>query len=240
MKTVILALVVLLIVSQGEALRCWCGGIRSCSGRTETCSSSEDVCASVSFTRFQISEQTRENMKTVILALVVLLVVSQEISEQTREDMKTVILALVVLLVVSQGEALECWCGGIRQCSGRTETCRGSNDVCASVHFLGGYQISGQTRENMKTVILALVVLLVVSQGEALVCWCGGTRSCSGRTETCRRSDNVCASVRYENSPRNNFHGCYQRDNCQKLNHPGVVSCGCCNTDRCQAALSSC
>ncbi|XP_078019774.1 three-finger toxin A2-like isoform X2 [Epinephelus lanceolatus] len=56
-----------------------------------------------------------------------------EISEQTRENMKTVILALVVLLVVSQGEALTCYCGGRKQCSESTETCTGSNEVCAII-----------------------------------------------------------------------------------------------------------
>ncbi|XP_078019813.1 uncharacterized protein LOC144459473 [Epinephelus lanceolatus] len=95
-------------------------------------------------------------------------------------------------------------------------------------------EISEQTRENMKTVILALVVLLVVSQGEALTCWCGGIRSCSGRTETCSISEDVCASVSFHQFPRNNFHGCYSEDACRRLNHPGVVSCRYCKTDMCQ------
>ncbi|AWP17756.1 putative ras-related protein Rab-5C-like [Scophthalmus maximus] len=49
--------------------------------------------------------------------------------------MKPVILVLLVVLVVSHSEALRCYCGGRRQCSGNVETCRGSGYVCASVIF---------------------------------------------------------------------------------------------------------
>ncbi|TDG97947.1 hypothetical protein EPR50_G00213510 [Perca flavescens] len=97
-------------------------------------------------------------------------------------------------------------------------------------------EIGVQTRENMKTVILALLVLLVVSHGEALTCWCGGLRKCAGRTEVCSGSNDVCASVRFAQYPanKNNFWGCYTESNCRKLNYPGVASCTSCRTDLCQ------
>uniref|UniRef100_A0A8C9ZC20 Uncharacterized protein n=1 Tax=Sander lucioperca TaxID=283035 RepID=A0A8C9ZC20_SANLU len=79
----------------------------------------------------------------------------------------------------------------------------------------------------MKTVILAIVVLLVVSQAEALTCWCGGSRKCLGRTEVCTGSNNVCATM-------NNFHGCYTESSCRSLDRPGVASSKFCKTDLCQ------
>ncbi|XP_044033555.1 uncharacterized protein si:dkeyp-80c12.8 isoform X2 [Siniperca chuatsi] len=53
--------------------------------------------------------------------------------------MKTVIVALLVLLVVSQGEALKCYCGGLKHCLNPAETCHGLNDVCAKVTFSAGF-----------------------------------------------------------------------------------------------------
>ncbi|KAL7372953.1 hypothetical protein ABVT39_024491 [Epinephelus coioides] len=206
MKTVILALVVLLIVSQGEALTCWCGGIRLCSGRTETCSSSEDVCASVSFTRFQINEQTRENMKTVILALVVLLVVSQEISEQTRENMKTVTLALVVLLVVSQGEALRCYCGGLTHCSSRIQTCSGSNKVCARITFKHGEY--------------RLFLLFTVHNKDK--------HPSHGPV-----FENLYKFLFYVSTDNSYFQSCYDATACKNLIETDEVSGRCCGTNQC-------
>ncbi|KAL7372536.1 hypothetical protein ABVT39_018057 [Epinephelus coioides] len=204
MKTVILALVVLLVVSQGEALKCLCGGRTRCPGRHQTCTGPNQVCAYFAY-HFEISEQTRENMKTVILAL-------------------------VVLLVVSQGEALTCYCGGRKQCSESTETCTGSNEVCAII--VSQHEISEQTRENMKTVILALVVLLVVSQGEALRCYCGGRTDCSDRIQTCSGSNQVCAYIIFHHD-YSYFQSCYNEDDCRLLSQSPVTSGSCCSTDLC-------
>ncbi|GLD74678.1 weak neurotoxin 6-like protein [Lates japonicus] len=53
----------------------------------------------------------------------------------------------------------------------------------------------------MKLVILSLLVVLVVSQSEALRCNCGGIRNCpGGRVETCHDSDSVCISA-FLNNP---------------------------------------
>ncbi|XP_045908547.1 sperm acrosome membrane-associated protein 4-like [Micropterus dolomieu] len=52
--------------------------------------------------------------------------------------MKIVILALFVFLAVSQSEALKCYCGGLRRCPDRVETCPPSSDVCAGVIFTAG------------------------------------------------------------------------------------------------------
>ncbi|XP_029953978.1 lymphocyte antigen 6D-like [Salarias fasciatus] len=86
----------------------------------------------------------------------------------------------------------------------------------------------------MKTVIIAVVVLLVVSQSEALKCHCGGLRHCPNPVETCFGSGNVCAStiitaggtVKY-------FKGCMTAHNCRLMNQPGISSAYCCSTDLC-------
>uniref|UniRef100_A0AAX7VCT4 UPAR/Ly6 domain-containing protein n=1 Tax=Astatotilapia calliptera TaxID=8154 RepID=A0AAX7VCT4_ASTCA len=47
----------------------------------------------------------------------------------------------------------------------------------------------------MKTVIVAVLVLLVISQSEALKCYCGGLRHCPNSVETCHGFNNVCTSA---------------------------------------------
>ncbi|XP_050922116.1 uncharacterized protein LOC108901709 isoform X6 [Lates calcarifer] len=87
----------------------------------------------------------------------------------------------------------------------------------------------------MKLVILSLLVVLVVSQSEALKCNCGGIRNCPGRVETCYGSANVCISAFLNNpagAPRH-FKGCYNSRDCQLINSSGIGSASCCRTDLC-------
>ncbi|CAB1442973.1 unnamed protein product, partial [Pleuronectes platessa] len=53
------------------------------------------------------------------------------------------------------------------------------------------------TSENMKSVILALLVVLVVGHSEALKCNCSVSSLCSGSIQTCSGSDQVCISFRF-------------------------------------------
>uniref|UniRef100_A0A3Q3KDS5 UPAR/Ly6 domain-containing protein n=1 Tax=Monopterus albus TaxID=43700 RepID=A0A3Q3KDS5_MONAL len=87
----------------------------------------------------------------------------------------------------------------------------------------------------MKTVILALLVVLVVSQSEALKCNCGGARRCpGGRIETCSPDSDVCISaIIYAGSSVTSFRGCYPSSGCVLLNQPGISSASCCRTDLC-------
>uniref|UniRef100_A0A8C4F757 Uncharacterized protein n=1 Tax=Dicentrarchus labrax TaxID=13489 RepID=A0A8C4F757_DICLA len=86
----------------------------------------------------------------------------------------------------------------------------------------------------MKTVILALFVLLAVSQSEGLRCNCGGLKQCSSPVETCYGSNNVCASVIiYAGSRPSYFKGCMTSNECMRMNHPGISSASCCRTDQC-------
>uniref|UniRef100_A0A4W6DIX8 Uncharacterized protein n=1 Tax=Lates calcarifer TaxID=8187 RepID=A0A4W6DIX8_LATCA len=88
----------------------------------------------------------------------------------------------------------------------------------------------------MKLVILSLLVVLVVSQSEALKCNCGGIRNCpGGRVETCYGSANVCISAFLNNpagAPRH-FKGCYPQHGCESINRLGIGSASCCRTDLC-------
>uniref|UniRef100_A0A3Q0RN36 UPAR/Ly6 domain-containing protein n=1 Tax=Amphilophus citrinellus TaxID=61819 RepID=A0A3Q0RN36_AMPCI len=86
----------------------------------------------------------------------------------------------------------------------------------------------------MKTVIVAVLVLLVVSQSEALKCNCGGLRYCPTSVETCVGSNNVCASVIiYAGSTPRYFKGCVKSTDCRLMNRPGISSATCCATDLC-------
>ncbi|XP_068585352.1 three-finger toxin MALT0070C-like [Cebidichthys violaceus] len=87
----------------------------------------------------------------------------------------------------------------------------------------------------MKTVILALLVLVVLSQGEALRCNCGGTsKRCSAPVETCYGSNSVCASVTLQAGPHvSYFRSCYNKNACRQLIASSVASGRCCSTDLC-------
>uniref|UniRef100_A0A3B4VFA1 UPAR/Ly6 domain-containing protein n=1 Tax=Seriola dumerili TaxID=41447 RepID=A0A3B4VFA1_SERDU len=94
----------------------------------------------------------------------------------------------------------------------------------------------------MKTVIVALFVVLVVSHSEALRCHCGGIRDCLSPVETCQGEDNVCENKTFSNDPLSFFYvstvtyrlnGCYKSTNCPLLNRLGLSSGSCCKTDLC-------
>ncbi|KAI4807501.1 hypothetical protein KUCAC02_027307 [Chaenocephalus aceratus] len=88
----------------------------------------------------------------------------------------------------------------------------------------------------MKTVILALLVLVVVSQGEALRCYCGGTsKVCSsGRIETCHGFKQVCGSIVIHAGPHVSFFkSCMSADSCRQMSHSQVSSGSCCSQDLC-------
>ncbi|XP_023123261.1 CD59 glycoprotein-like [Amphiprion ocellaris] len=87
----------------------------------------------------------------------------------------------------------------------------------------------------MKTVIVALLVLVVVSQSEALRCYCGGLTRCSSSTQTCSGNANACASVVMTlGSNVNRFQSCYNYDDCMRLKQlPQAVYVNCCMTDLC-------
>ncbi|XP_008296711.1 three finger toxin MALT0070C-like [Stegastes partitus] len=86
----------------------------------------------------------------------------------------------------------------------------------------------------MKTVVLALSVLLAVSQSEALRCKCGGVNSCPKSVEECTGSNIFCATLNLESNP-NFFKGCMSQTECDAWNNPGVATISCCTTDLCNA-----
>uniref|UniRef100_A0A3Q1FH01 UPAR/Ly6 domain-containing protein n=1 Tax=Acanthochromis polyacanthus TaxID=80966 RepID=A0A3Q1FH01_9TELE len=86
----------------------------------------------------------------------------------------------------------------------------------------------------MKTVVLALLVLVVVSQSEALRCYCGGLRDCPNSIETCYGDANTCVSaIITAGSHVNRFKGCYRFRDCLVINRPPYSTASCCMTDLC-------
>ncbi|KAG7507488.1 hypothetical protein JOB18_035596 [Solea senegalensis] len=70
----------------------------------------------------------------------------------------------------------------------------------------------------MKTVIVALLVVLVVSHSEALRCNCGGRTNCpSSGTQTCSGSNKVCINFRFTNTDLGYFRSCYSAFDCSRL-----------------------
>ncbi|KAL3967794.1 alpha-2-macroglobulin-like protein [Sarotherodon galilaeus] len=86
----------------------------------------------------------------------------------------------------------------------------------------------------MKTVIVAVLVLLVISQSEALKCYCGGLWYCPSSVEFCHGFNNVCSTVFLdaESTPRYSK-GCMKSNVCRTVTQPGVLSIHCCSTDLC-------
>ncbi|CAF91319.1 unnamed protein product [Tetraodon nigroviridis] len=87
----------------------------------------------------------------------------------------------------------------------------------------------------MKTGILALLVVLAISQSEALKCHCGGTyKYCQDPVEICTGLNQVCASVLLTVGSRPSyFQSCMSQFNCAKLNQPGISTARCCTFDLC-------
>uniref|UniRef100_A0A665T9F4 UPAR/Ly6 domain-containing protein n=1 Tax=Echeneis naucrates TaxID=173247 RepID=A0A665T9F4_ECHNA len=86
----------------------------------------------------------------------------------------------------------------------------------------------------MKFVIFTLLVVLLVSQGESLKCYCGGIRRCSGNVETCPGPNNVCISAIITAGPSvKHFKGCYDSQGCQLLNSSPLTTAFCCHHDMC-------
>ncbi|XP_034427429.1 lymphocyte antigen 6D-like isoform X4 [Hippoglossus hippoglossus] len=85
----------------------------------------------------------------------------------------------------------------------------------------------------MKSVILALLVVLVVGHSEALRCNCGGKTQCSSRIQTCSGSDQVCASIRFNHPATGYFQSCYPAGGCQNLIRSGIGTGSCCSYDLC-------
>ncbi|KAM4623479.1 lymphocyte antigen 6D-like [Polymixia lowei] len=87
----------------------------------------------------------------------------------------------------------------------------------------------------MKTVILAVLVLVAVGQGEGLRCNnCLGS-GCTNRVETCRNAYDVCARVFYLPPMRPNyFKRCMKESDCRLLqSQPDLMTVTCCNMDLC-------
>ncbi|KAI4807499.1 hypothetical protein KUCAC02_027305 [Chaenocephalus aceratus] len=88
----------------------------------------------------------------------------------------------------------------------------------------------------MKTVIVALFVLLAVSQSEALRCHCGGLQTCGSSQDSCFGRIWVCAKViNIVGSNPNFLQGCLSATDCMMLNRPGISSSSCCSTDLCNS-----
>ncbi|XP_077358707.1 uncharacterized protein LOC144004902 [Festucalex cinctus] len=89
--------------------------------------------------------------------------------------------------------------------------------------------IQSDSRSNdMKTVLVALLVFVLVSQGEALTCYCEGKSACFEPLETCRYNE-VCSKVMFQVDSSTTFiKGCTWKNYCSLS---GTSSC--CETDLC-------
>ncbi|KAM9825466.1 bone morphogenetic protein receptor type-1A-like [Syngnathus typhle] len=87
----------------------------------------------------------------------------------------------------------------------------------------------------MKTFLVALLVFVLVSQGEALKCYCGGRNNCPGNEEICTTSHHLCASVVYNDGTSPDYmKGCASYPECNFIkDEPSVASIYCCGTDLC-------
>uniref|UniRef100_A0A7N6BMH1 UPAR/Ly6 domain-containing protein n=1 Tax=Anabas testudineus TaxID=64144 RepID=A0A7N6BMH1_ANATE len=86
----------------------------------------------------------------------------------------------------------------------------------------------------MKTVILALLVLLVVNQNEGLRCYCGGNNICLNHIETCPDSANICGSIIIYAGPKpSHYTRCMSSSDCAAMTYRGISKCYGCGTDLC-------
>ncbi|XP_031418708.1 CD59 glycoprotein [Clupea harengus] len=89
----------------------------------------------------------------------------------------------------------------------------------------------------MKTLILAVVLLLAVTSGFALDCnRCvplkpGGT--CTVTTETCPPEKDACAAAKFLSAPFSHFQKCISMSDCQMLQTNSYINIKCCQKDLC-------
>ncbi|XP_028833600.1 CD59 glycoprotein-like [Denticeps clupeoides] len=93
----------------------------------------------------------------------------------------------------------------------------------------------------MKTVLITLVVALVLTNGEALVCnrcvpaKAGGT--CRVSPETCTAHKNACISARFLTSPYGYFQRCISKADCTLLQTNAYIKVKCCEKDFCNGPI---
>ncbi|KAK7919541.1 hypothetical protein WMY93_010825 [Mugilogobius chulae] len=86
----------------------------------------------------------------------------------------------------------------------------------------------------MRREVVLLLVVVALSQSDALRCYCGGLKFCSNRIETCSDFTELCGRVIITaGATPNYFKGCMTRTECITLNNPGISSAFCCSSDLC-------
>lgn len=113
------------------------------------------------------------------------------------------------------GEALRCHCGGRRQCLESVETCKGADDVCASIIFTGpGKYIYFCTVHVQKKPIHFRVRVITITQNLTKV----------SNDPFCLLS--VVTVPGY-------FQSCYPSFECQLLSSSSITQGFCCSKDLC-------
>ncbi|XP_077358709.1 uncharacterized protein LOC144004903 [Festucalex cinctus] len=91
---------------------------------------------------------------------------------------------------------------------------------------------------NMKSVLVALLIFVLLSQCEALRCYCQGKSDCPGSEETCSPPDNACSTsiplVPLDLRPQDYPKGCAMFHKCQKATLRGTFNF-CCTGDLCNS-----
>ncbi|KAK9523778.1 hypothetical protein VZT92_017674 [Zoarces viviparus] len=85
----------------------------------------------------------------------------------------------------------------------------------------------------MKTVILAILLLVVVSQGEALWCRCEGQgKECPLHVEKCKAGE-VCGEVFIDDGSSQYYMGCMTKEECNAHVFTDISRARCCDWDWC-------
>ncbi|XP_028833601.1 CD59 glycoprotein-like [Denticeps clupeoides] len=93
----------------------------------------------------------------------------------------------------------------------------------------------------MKLVVIALIVVLVVTVGEALVCnRCVPAKAgqrCAVTQETCSASKDTCISARFLTPPYGYFQRCISKVDCMLLQNNSYMKIKCCQKDLCNVPV---
>ncbi|KAK7919542.1 hypothetical protein WMY93_010826 [Mugilogobius chulae] len=75
----------------------------------------------------------------------------------------------------------------------------------------------------MKTSVVTILVLLLLSQNEALKCNCGGRNTCHGSVETCSGSDTFCGYIKFH-IDNTYAKRCMSAAECEIMNQPNLIT----------------
>ncbi|KAM9791805.1 uncharacterized protein ACBT44_019798 [Syngnathus typhle] len=110
--------------------------------------------------------------------------------------------------------------------------------VSEGIAFTNNQQVGEATLNvNMKSLALALSIMLLLAAGEALICHrCvpkQAGENCELTEEACKPGKDSCAAAKFQTLPFGQYQKCMALSDCQMLQRNSFIQIKCCGSDLC-------